>query len=238
MDGGTCKWTWGLRQPRHWADNTKSTWATTLPDFSPADARTVLYDPEAARRMAVSRSHTARGDVEPRLGTGMPWASAMRIAMPVPPVTAAPAVQATTAWTGRSRVSESNIAAFLACGFRTVGEHRFEAGCRAAATSMHGQRRRRQHPTVRPPVPVGSPATAARSSSGRRARPPRTPCRLRPPRRLPDASRSAPTIPPLPSCRPGSPPASRTPRFPHSPVSSCPGPISSTMRPMYQTRLP
>ena len=138
MDGGTCKWTWGLREPRHWADNTTLTWATTLLDICPADARPVLYDPEAARRMAASRSHTARGDVEPRLGTGMPWASAMRMAMPVPPVTAPPpAVQATTAWTGRSRVSESNIAAFLACSFWMAGEHRFQAGCRAAATSMH-----------------------------------------------------------------------------------------------------
>ena len=101
------------------------------------------------------------------------------------------------------------------------------------------QRRRRQHTRQSgPPVPVGSPATAARSSSGRRARPLRTPCRLRPPRRLPDASRSATTIPPILSCRTGSPPASRAPRSPHSSVSSCPGPISSTMRPMYQTRLP
>ena len=40
----------------------------------------------AARRIAARRSQADRGDIDPRFSTGMPWAPAMRMAMPVPPV--------------------------------------------------------------------------------------------------------------------------------------------------------
>ena len=108
-----------------------------LPGTRPARAVLYLYDTEAARRIATSRSQTDRGGIDPRLSTGMPWASAMRMAMPVPPVAAPPALQHTTASTGRSRVSESKSAAFLACSLWTAGVHRSQAGCRGAATSIH-----------------------------------------------------------------------------------------------------
>ena len=106
----------------------------TLPGLA---RRTLFSNSMRRRRPAASRSQTDRGDIEPRLSTGMPWASAMRMPRPVPPETSPPAVQQTAASTGRSRVSESRIDTFLAWSFRTVGEHRSHAGCRVAATSMH-----------------------------------------------------------------------------------------------------
>ena len=67
-----------------------------------------------------------------------------------------------------------------------------------------------------------SRARADKSSSGRPARPGHMRCRPRPRRRSRDASRSAPAIPPSPSCRQGLRLASRAPRFPHRSVSPCP----------------
>ena len=106
-------------------------------DTRPAGAGLVLYKAEAHWRIAASRSYTACGDIDPRLNTGMPRASAIRMAIPVPPDTRPAAVHAMHTSTGRSRVLPSCTTAFLACSLRTGGEQRPLAGRNGAAISIH-----------------------------------------------------------------------------------------------------
>ena len=151
----------------------------------------------------------------------MPRASAIRIAIPVPPSDRPPADQHTTASTGRSSVNPST-AAFRACSLRTAGEHRSHAGCRAP--------RSRCRPIAQSPTATGSPAhdaryslaTAARSFVAAPALPLQTRCRPRPPRRSRESSRSAPAIPPSPSYRAARRLESPAPRSRHIAVSPCP----------------
>ncbi len=63
----------------------RGTTPSGLPGTCPTGAPLFLYDGWTARWIAARRSQTARGAIDRRLSTGMARASAMRMAMPVPP---------------------------------------------------------------------------------------------------------------------------------------------------------
>ena len=106
---------------------------------------------DAAARISPSRSQTARGLSTARFSTGMPRSRAVRIPNPVPPFGSRSRVQQATAWMGVS-VTAARMLTFLAWSFRAAGEHRRQAGCRAAA--MARQRCVRSAPSVRQSGPV------------------------------------------------------------------------------------
>ena len=193
-----------------------------LPDTRPTGALLLLYGEGTARRIAARRSHTARGVIDPRFSTGMPRASAMWMAMPVPP-SARP--RPTSTRTHRpadpaSRPTTPPRSSHAACG----------RPANTAPTPDAGARRSPCRPTAQPRTAPGSPArharcspaTVAGSSAGPPALPRQTRCRLRPPRRSRDASRSGPAILPSRSYPPTRPSVSPAPRSPHIAMSPCP----------------
>ena len=115
----------------------------------------LLYDRGPERRISARRSQTARGVIVPRLSTGMPPSSAIRMPMPVPPTRIA-------AFAPRNDRIDRPVQPFpqqdrrvprmqLADGRRTPLPRRMQ-GRRDLDAGR--QLSRRQHPAVRPACPL------------------------------------------------------------------------------------